>query len=79
MREFVWGYFSEQAAESCGSVIYESLDGTREIEVTCVSREDTVEYYWSDKIPVGPVPSPGSPGSHIKLEDNEKLTVRTIP
>jgi hypothetical protein len=55
MRKFYWGWFSEQAAQTFGSTIYETEDGTREVEVTSVSREDVITYCWPDKVPIGPV------------------------
>ena len=51
-----YGFYSEQAAELCGTIIYLS-EGGGEVEVTCIdNNQDIPSYYkWDDVKRVGVV------------------------
>ena len=49
------GWYSEKAAEVCGSIFYETPEG-REVKVTGVTfDEEGKGYKWSDRVYIGPV------------------------
>lgn len=56
MPEKLYGFYSTKAVRSgCSTSLYSMPDG-REVEVTCVCRDEPgVGYVWEDKVPVGEV------------------------